>query len=182
MKNMLSHKNIQLFLNQKGKLIFKNKSIFFQNKLICSPIVFCGAIDELFNYKFGKLPYRSLNINFIHYNKNSYQKNAVINYPAHAKITRITEYKKLTQQRINGTTISKETPGEYSSKSKNFNHRFYPINNIFTSKIYNSYYKLASKFKNLYLLGRLAQYKYFDMDDAIFNALELSQKIINNYE
>jgi UDP-galactopyranose mutase len=136
-------------------------------------------IDELFNFKYGELPFRSLQIKTENFNKENYQDNAVINYPAHKTMTRITEYKKMTKQNIiNKTSISKEFPGEYDKKSKKFNTPFYPIINDSTAIILKKYFEETSKYKNLFLLGRLAQYKYYDMDDAMLAAFELFNKIV----
>lgn len=179
-RSILNHENIKIILNSKNVLKIDNNKTLINNKLIKDNIFYCGPIDELFDYVFGELPYRSLNIIFESFNKNNYQSNAVINYPSHPTMTRITEYKKMTFQNDNGwTTISKEFPGEYGS-SKKFNQRYYPIANKKSLSIYKKYVDMLKKCKNLHLLGRLAQYKYFDMDDAILEAINLAKLVINN--
>jgi UDP-galactopyranose mutase len=173
-KNIFKHKNIHLHLKSpKNLLQIKNNKTYINKKLVTDTIFYCGSVDELYKYRYGTLPYRSLHITFKNLPKQSFQQAAVINYPADPTMTRISEYKKLTFQKIKSTTISKEYPGEFNLKSKKFNQRFYPISSHKNAVLYNKYLTLSKKTKNLILLGRLAQYKYFDMDDAILNTLNM---------
>lgn len=177
-KNILNHKNIKVNTNidAKQNISFNNDIAQWNNEDVCA-IIYTGQIDELFDYQFGSLPYRSLKIKFEAYNLNSFQKTAVINYPSHPTMTRICEYKKMTFQKDNNwTTISKEFPGEYDKNSIDFNIPFYPIKNINSDNIYNLYLNKSKKIKNLFLLGRLAQYKYFDMDEIIEECFKLIEK------
>ncbi len=177
-KKMLNHKNIKIELNSEHKLTIKNNKTYIDSKLVADPIFYCGSIDELQNYQYGILPYRSLDIKFTSLNRDSYQNNAVINYPADKSMTRIAEYKKMTLQKIkNKTVISKEYPGQFSLKSKKFNIRYYPISNKANDALYSKYLKNIKNTKNLFLLGRLAEYKYYDMDDAIASAFTIVKKI-----
>lgn len=178
---MLKHKNIKVHFNfDAAKHIKFSNGIIFNNKKTNIPVIYCGALDDLLNYKYGHLPYRSLDIKFKTFNKNHFQENAVINYPADPRMTRICEYKYMTLQIKNkATTISKEYPGAFSKTSTVFNKRYYPIINQKNIVIYNKYAKYFSKFKNFYALGRLAQYKYFDMDDAIKCAIKLAKDLAN---
>ena len=171
---IINHKNINLVLNSKQKLSLKNNKTYIDNKQTNDPIFYCGSIDELFSFKYGILPYRSLDIKFESFNKNSYQENAVINYPADKAMTRIAEYKKMTLQKLSkATTISKEFPGQFSPKSKKFGVRYYPIKNDKNIATYNKYAEELRKFKNIHSLGRLAEYKYYDMHHIIENVLKL---------
>ena len=176
---MLGHPNIHLHLNVNATNFLKfENGIIWDNKLIDEPIVYCGSLDELLNYKFGVLPYRSLKIEFETFNKDSYQEAPVVNYPAHPTMTRITEYKKMTFQNIeNITTISKEYPNSFNVESKDFNTRYYPIKNETNLAMYEKYKTFFKKYLNFYPLGRLAQYKYFDIDDAIMQALQLAKEL-----
>lgn len=176
-RKMLDHKNIILSTNCNVKLSIKNNSTYIDGKLTRVHIFYSGSIDELLDYKYGILPYRSLYIKYVNFKNKSYQKNAVINYPSHPKITRITEYKKFLFQKTDFTTISKEFPGEFDLKTK-FNERFYPIYSDNTQNLYNKYAKKITCVKNITLIGRLGQYKYFDMDDAIANAFLLFNNFI----
>lgn len=177
---MLNHKNIKVVLNcdAKDKISF-SKNLMFEGQNINCPIIYCGPLDELLNYKYGILPYRSLDIKFETIKKEHFQDVAVINYPADLKMTRITEYKLMTLQSNSNTTISREYPGEFKLDSKEFSTRFYPIINETNLVIFNKYKDFFSQYNNFYTLGRLAQYKYFDMDDAIKQAIELAKEIGN---
>ena len=176
---MLKHKNIKINLKTDGKKIlkfdFKNKKIYL-NKLEFNGLIFyCGSLDELVNYKFGILPYRSLKIQFLFLKKKKFQQSAIINYPSHPKMTRICEYKQMTRQKnINNTIVSKEYPKSFILSNKQCNHRFYPIINKKNLAKYNQYLKLFKIFPNFYPLGRLGLYKYFDMDDTIEYAMKLA--------
>jgi UDP-galactopyranose mutase len=162
-ENMLFHKNIEIELNHKKQSIDIDEN----------NIIYTGMIDELFNYQYGKLPYRSLDIEFKEYKKEYYQKYPVINYPNKKRLTRKTEYKYLTKQKCNNTVISKEYPCEYDG----INIPYYPIITNETEELYNKYKSLADKIPNLYLLGRLAEYKYYDMNTVVEKALNLVEEL-----
>ena len=174
-KNILDHKNIKVELDASLSVLkIKDNKTYIKDKLVRDPIFYCGEIDKFFEYKHGMLPYRSLDIKFETINKSSFQETAVVNYPADPIMTRIAEYKKMTLQEIDGiTTISREYPNKYNPTSKIFDKPFYPINNDLTKQIYDKYLQEISNIKNFKLLGRLAQYKYYDMDDAIKNAIDI---------
>jgi UDP-galactopyranose mutase len=185
---MVNHKNIKVVVNSPYELHFINEKLFIWNgvkdagsvDVTNTKVVYCGRVDELFDYKYQKLGFRSLKIQFQTFNQSSYQPAPVINYPSDPNFTRITEYQKLTlQNNINKTTISHEYPGMWSEASTDFNTPYYPISNKENENIYHTYIKQIQSFNNFYLLGRLAQYKYFDMDDAIKNAFDLADKIIS---
>lgn len=172
--NMLKHKNITIKLNTNivNHIKFKNKKIYLDNKLFKGKLIYTGAIDELFNYKYGVLPYRSLDIKLSKINKTYYQKAATVNYLTSEKFTRISEYKYFLRQDIkNKTIIAKEYSKAYNLKSKT--DPYYPINNKVNNNIYLKYKQLAQQY-NITLCGRLAEYKYYNMDMVIKQALELS--------
>jgi UDP-galactopyranose mutase len=162
-ENMLFHENIEIQL----------KTDFF-NFGEDPNIIYTGMIDELFDCCYGKLPYRSLDIYFQNHKIPFYQKHPVINYPNKKALTRITEYKYMTMQNSINTVISKEYPCEYDSEK---NLPYYPIPTNDTAELYNKYKQLADKIPNLYLIGRLAEYKYYDMDDVIEKAIKLSEEL-----
>lgn len=179
---MLKHKNIVINLKTDAKKILKfdtqNKKIYLNRKEFNGLIFYCGSLDELSNYKFGILPYRSLKIKFFFKKMVKFQRSAIVNYPDHPKMTRICEYKQMTQQRnINNTIISKEYPKSFVLTKKQNSQRFYPIINKKNLVKYNQYLKLFKNFSNFYPLGRLGLYKYFDMDDTI----EYAMKLANNF-
>lgn len=142
-----------------------------KDKISYDKLIYTGPIDAFFNYKYGKLPYRSLKIRFENYNKEFYQNWAQINYPNDYKFTRIVEIKHVTKQKIPCTTISKEYPTWEGEP-------YYPVPNPNNEKLYQKYEKEAKKLKNVYFIGRLAQYKYLNMDQVIENALEFFEEII----
>ncbi|MNN14510.1 UDP-galactopyranose mutase [compost metagenome] len=147
-----------------------------------NPIIFTGALDELLQYRFGYLPYRSLELKFEQHNKTWYQSAAVVNYPNEEDFTRITEFKYLSDQDIEGrTTILKEYPLPYQPNSEVGSIPYYPILNPENLNLFNKYKEEVELFKTIYPCGRLAEYKYFNMDAAIENALNLAYKIGERY-
>jgi UDP-galactopyranose mutase len=102
--------------------------------------------------------------------KEYFQKKTTINYPNNYDFTRVTEFKHMHHTDCKKTTILKEFPQEHI---KNKNTPYYPIFTKQNRAKYNEYYEYSKKFKNLILLGRLAEYKYYDMDDVILKALDV---------
>ncbi len=183
-EKMLSHPNLEIMLNTDFNDVF---SMDFQRGIVSykgeefkGKIIYTGELDELFNYKFGKLPYRSLKFVFKTIEKEFFQKAAVINYPNDYNFTRITEYKHITNQKSKFTTYSEEYPQHYDRTVPGKNIPFYPIPNLKNHELYERYRRLTLKFKNILLLGRLAEYKYFNMDLVIKSALNLFDEGINN--
>lgn len=166
---MLNHPNIDIKLNTSYDDI--NSSLNGYKKLF-----FTGPIDQFFGYKFGedkKLQYRSIRFEFETIDKEWFQKNSVINYPSlDVPYTRIVEYKHFTGQKHPKTTISKE----YSTWE---GEPYYPVPNERNRQIYSLYQKEAEKLEKegIYFVGRLANYKYFNMDQAFKNALDLYAKL-----
>ncbi|NQZ66199.1 MAG: hypothetical protein HRT99_03230 [Mycoplasmatales bacterium] len=156
----------------------ENNKIFFEDKEVKCPIIYTGPLDELFKYKYGQLSYRSLKFEFLNLNEDKFQNTAVVNYPAHPIMTRITEYKNMTLENHSGTIISKEYPGAFDKKSKDFNVPYYPMPTDNSREQYKKYKNLADNYKNLYPLGRLATYKYLNMDQVIKNALDLFKNMV----
>ena len=143
-------------------------------------VIYTGAIDELFDYEYGDLPYRSLIFDFETINKEYYQKVGTVNYPTKEdKFTRITEFKHMTMEnpKTDKTTIMREYPCVYDRHSEKANIPYYPIVNDENMNLYNKYLEKASNIKGLYLIGRLAQYKYFNMDLVINEALKLFDEL-----
>jgi UDP-galactopyranose mutase len=141
-----------------------------KNKVLCDKLIFTGQIDSFFDYKFGKLPYRSLKINFERYEKEYYQDWLQINYPNDYKYTRIVEMKHATGQKISCTTISKEYPTWNGEP-------YYPVPNLVNENSYQKYKKEANKLSGVFFVGRLAQYKYLNMDEVVGKALTLSKSL-----
>jgi UDP-galactopyranose mutase len=143
-----------------------------KDKVFYDRLIYTGPIDEFFDCRYGKLPYRSLNFKFENYNKEFYQDWSQINYPNENDFTRIVEIKHVTGQKIAKTTISKEYPVSNGDP-------FYPIPAKDNFNLYKKYKKDADNLQDVYFIGRLAQYKYLNMDQVVKEALDLF-KIIKN--
>jgi UDP-galactopyranose mutase len=171
-EKILSHKNIHLLLGINFSEIakIKNNEIHIFNKKCSIPVYYSGMIDELFGFCIGELPYRSLKLDFQVLDKEKFQEAATINYPNNYTFTRITEFKQIHYNTSRKTTILVEYPQNYT---KDFNKPYYPIFTEATKNQYEKYFTLANKIPNLRLIGRLAEYKYYNMDDIVKKALEL---------
>ncbi|MEM3988769.1 MAG: UDP-galactopyranose mutase, partial [Sulfolobales archaeon] len=130
---------------------------------------------ELFDFKYGYLPYRSLDLRFETIEKEWFQEVATVNYPNDYDFTRITEFKHIHPVNSEKTTILKEYPKHYIP---NKDIPYYPVFTKENQELYNRYNEEAEKFENLILVGRLAEYKYYDMDDVIKRALEVFEERI----
>lgn len=165
-QKMLSNANIKLLLNTDYREIIEDVKF---NKLIYS-----GPVDSFFDYIHGYLPYRSLKFKFIHHRKEFWQEVAQINYPNEFEFTRITEYKHLTGQSSLGTTITKEYPRNYK---EGLNEPCYPILNEETLERFKLYQKEIDKLNGTVVFaGRLADYKYYNMDQAVKHALDIFER------
>jgi len=174
---MLNHKNIKIMLNTDFKEIckLKNKDFYLFGSKFDGKVVYTGQIDELFDYKFGELEYRSVNMEFETVEKEFYQEKATINYPNDYDFTRITEFKHIHPSQTNKTTILKEYPQNYKIGK---NTPYYPIFKAENQEKYNKYLEYSKGFDNLVMVGRLAEYKYYDMDDIVERSLEVFNKEI----
>jgi UDP-galactopyranose mutase len=152
---------------------------YFENKIeldrLASKIVYTGKIDEFFDYKYGKLEYRSLHFENELLNIPNYQGNAVVNYTEREiPYTRILEHKHFEFGSQSKTYITREYPHEFSKD----NEPYYPINDERNQKMYVKYNELATQFSNVIFGGRLATYKYYDMHQVIEKAILKSKDII----
>ena len=143
---------------------------------IADNIVYTGEIDKYYNYCYGKLDYRSLDFETEVLDTENYQGNAVVNY-TERKIpyTRIIEHKHFEFGNQPKTVVTKEYPAKYDGS----NEPYYPVNDSKNTELYKKYKDLADKEENVFFIGRLGQYKYFDMDKVIENTLDISRKILN---
>ena len=140
---------------------------YFEN--IAEKIVFTGMIDEFYNYKFGKLEYRSLRFETETLDEENYQGNAVVNYTEREiPYTRIIEHKHFEFGKQEKTVITKEYPSEW----KEGDEPYYPVNDERNNELYEKYRELAEKEKNIIFGGRLGEYKYYDMDKVIEKVLK----------
>lgn len=141
-------------------------------------IIYSGRVDELLNYKFGKLEFRGLDWELERIPVNNYQGNAVVNYTSHEKpYTRITEHKHFMKgDNLDYTYISKEYSIDATS---NPNKAYYPIETEKNIELYNKYVEeIKRDYPKMILSGRLGNYKYYDMTNAIEKSFELSSKIL----
>ena len=151
-----------------GKEWVYSKNFYEAEKNIAEKIVFTGMIDEFYNYKFGKLEYRSLRFETEILNEENYQGNAVVNYTEREiPYTRIIEHKHFEFGKQEKTVITKEYPSEW----KEGDEPYYPVNDEKNNELYEKYRELAEKETNVIFGGRLGEYKYYDMDKVIEKAL-----------
>lgn len=137
-------------------------------------VFYTGQIDALFDFKFGALPYRSLNFEWKYEDIDSFQPYPVVAYPQAEGYSRITEYKKLPFQKANGTSYAKEYPLPYVQGQ---NEPFYPVLNSENRALFEKYRELASHTDGLICCGRLADYNYYNMDQAIERALSVVENL-----
>lgn len=179
-KSIIGHPNIEVKTNFDAldhvEIDEENDRILFDGQEV--KLVYTGAIDELFNYKYGILPYRSLNFDFRSVHEDSFQPVAIVAYPQVEGYTRITEYTKMPFQNCNGWTCAAyEYPVPYDKKAEIGNEPYYPVLTNESMEKYAKYKEYASQFKNLVLGGRLAEFKYYNMDQVILRALEIYENM-----
>lgn len=169
--NIIKHKNITIKLGIDYFEFIKNNNI---NKF--EHIIYTGPIDRFYaDQNLEKLEYRTINFHIEKYfNMNYYQSNSVVNYPeSNINYTRCVEYKHFLNQKSLHTVVVKETTCDNGEP-------FYPVPNKKNSDLYDKYKQLTLKEKNIHFIGRLANYKYFNMDQAILNGLEYFENIFEN--
>jgi UDP-galactopyranose mutase len=162
-QKMLSHPNIKVMLNTDYKEVI---DIIPHKKLI-----YTGPVDAYFDYCYGKLPYRSLEFKFETIDAEYFQPTGTVNYPNEQAFTRITDFKYLTGQKHHKTAIVYEFP-------KAEGDPYYPVPRPENAEIYKKYQQLAETMTNTYFVGRLATYKYYNMDQVVAQALTLFKKIM----
>ncbi|MCX8083184.1 MAG: UDP-galactopyranose mutase [bacterium] len=175
-ENMLNHPDITIWSNTNFKDVIdiKNNQIYFQKKTYNGILIFTGMIDELLNYRFGFLPYRTLKFRFKTIKQKFYQKVAIVNYPNEYKFTRITEFKHIHPVDTPVTKIVFEYPKKY----KIGDIPYYPLFTEAAKQKYYKYLENTQKIRNLILVGRLAEYRYYDMDDVVKRALVVFEEKI----
>lgn len=173
---MLDNEHIEVLLgtNVTDILKLEDGTIYYNGEVFEGDVYYTGALDELFEYKHGELPYRSLDLILERLNK-TFQDAATENYPENdVKFTRITEYKHFMENEPKGVTyIHTEYPFPYKRNGEVGNVPYYPIIKDENQALYETYVKEASKYPKLHLIGRLAEYKYYNMDAIVLKALEM---------
>ncbi|WP_297211434.1 UDP-galactopyranose mutase [uncultured Flavonifractor sp.] len=140
-------------------------------------VLYTGAADELFGFRYGRLPYRTLDFTFETYPVDNWQSHGTVNYTMDQEYTRITEFKYLTGQELPGvTTVMKEYSRAYTGAAGEI--PYYAIINAENNALYARYKAEADRWSNLHLLGRLAEYKYYNMDAIAARALELCDELL----
>lgn len=163
-ESMVSNKNIKILLNTDYREIV--------NGISYETLIYTGPTDEFYQYKYGKLSYRSIRFKFETFDREDYQEAPVVNYPNDYDFTRITEFKKLTWQEHKKTTICKEFPCSEGEP-------YYPFPTKECKAQYALYEEEMKKEKDVIFIGRLAEYRYYNMDAVVRRALDLFEKLLN---
>ena len=164
-ENMLDHPNIKIMLNTDYREIM--------SEVTYDKLIFTGPIDEFFDYRYGKLPYRSLKFRHETVDQENFQPVAVVNYPSEdVPYTRITEYKHLTGQRHAKTSLTYEYPSADGDP-------YYPVPRPENAELYRRYQALADETPDVHFVGRLATYRYYNMDQVVGQALATFARIAN---
>jgi UDP-galactopyranose mutase len=161
-ERMLDHPRIQIMLKTDYRRI--------ANLIPYRRLIFTGPIDEFFDYQFGKLPYRSLKFEHRTLDQEWFQPVATVNYPQTEDYTRVTEYKHLTGQVHPKTSITFEYPSAEGDP-------YYPVPREENQERYRKYEALAQRIPNVFFVGRLATYRYYNMDQVVGQALAAFKKI-----
>lgn len=149
-------------------------TLSFDGQTAGVPVVYTGPLDELFGCCYGSLPYRSLRFEWKTLDMDSFQETPGVAHPKAEGFTRITEYTKQPPQDGHGrTTIAVEYPAPYQPGGE----AYYPILTEQSQQLAARYRALAKRFPHLYLCGRLADFKYYNMDEAVLRALELFEML-----
>ncbi len=179
-EHLLNHPLIDIRLNEDAadhvEADPENGMLRFDNEITDIPVVYTGAIDELLKERHGRLPYRSLKFRFETLKTNSFQPTPGVAYPSAEGYTRVTEYTKLPPQDGRGkTVVAYEYPIPYEKEQGA--EPYYPVLTAQSQDTYERYAEDALKIPNLYPCGRLADFKYYNMDQAIARALDVYSTI-----
>ena len=179
-KNMLDHPNINVELGTDAleHIEFKDNNILYDGEKV-KLLVFTGPIDELFEYKFGSLPYRSLDIRYEYSKQDSVLPAEIISFPQAEGKTRSTEYRKIMfdDSKCKGSVVATEYPLWYDKNAEIGNIPYYPVVTEESSEMYAKYVNETNKYGNIVLCGRLAEFKYYNMDICIEHALQKFEEI-----
>lgn len=176
-RNMLDNKNIKLLLNTDSREVMELRggAVYLFGQQFGGRVIYTGQLDELFGRQFGALPYRSIKMEFETVAAERYQSAPVVNYPNNYDFTRITEFKQIHPTKSSFTTILREYPQEHVAGE---NEPYYPMFTAAAREAYDRYAHLLSQTKGVTAMGRLAEYRYYDIDDAVKHALEIAAQFI----
>ncbi len=187
-EEMLNHENITVCLNTEAESVFDLQfesmeedaplsAICIKGKAFTGPLIYTGPLDEMFISRFGRLPYRTLRFEYETLDQEYFQPCGTVNYTVTEDFTRITEFKHLTGQKAPQTTIMREYSLAYEDPQTQI--PYYAIINDENREHYNRYLRLTESLPNFYPLGRLAEYRYYNMDVIVERALNLSDRILS---
>ena len=182
-RRMLDHPGItvELGTDARDRLSLEGGTILLDGAPFSGPVIFTGEVDELFAFRYGRLPYRTLDFVSETLPVDQYQPAATVNYTVDQPYTRITEYKQLTGQVFPGrTSIMKEFSRAYTGAAGEI--PYYAVISPENNALYSRYEALAGTFPRLHLLGRLAEYKYYNMDAIVARALALCDRLLEEQE
>lgn len=178
-EKMLNHPHITVTtgVDARDRLDLANGQVRLDGEVFSGPVVYTGAVDELFNFQYGRLPYRGLKFRFETHDTEFFQTHGTVNYTMDEDYTRITEFKHMTGQvKKDCTTTVKEYSYAYTGAQGET--PYYAIINPVNNALYQQYKTLSDGYDNLHLLGRLAEYKYYNMDAIVAQALALADKLV----
>ena len=161
-ERMLAHPLIKIMVNTDYREV--------AGLIPCGETIYTGPVDEYFDYRYGRLPYRSLRFRFETLNEAVHQSAPVVNYPNHNPYTRVTEFKYLTGQEHPKTSLVYEYPEAEGDP-------YYPVPRPENAELYRRYDALANATPGVHFVGRLATYKYYNMDQVVAQALTLYARI-----
>ena len=172
-ENLLDHPNIRVELGVEAleRLKVQDNQLLLDGEKLEIPVIYTGALDELFGSIYGQLPYRSVSFEWRYEDIDSLQDAPVVAYPQEPGFTRITEYKKLPVQEKAGTSYAVETSLPYREGEKM--EPYYPVLTEASQAQYAKYKAMADQIPNLICCGRLADFKYYNMDQALDRALSV---------
>lgn len=179
-EKLLDHPNISVECNcdamERIRLDEENRKVYYNGEPV-ELLVFTGAIDELFHVKHGELPYRSLDIRYEWFDTDKVYPEKIISCPQAEGYTRKTEYKFFMQDysQVKGTTVATEYPIAYVKGGEHA--PYYPVITEETKARYQVYLQEAKEYGNIFLCGRLADFRYYNMDDCIMRAFEVYNEI-----
>ncbi len=178
-ERMLDLPNITVVtgVDARDRLDLTGGQVKLDGEPFAGPVIYTGAVDELFGFQFGRLPYRGLRFAFQTHDTEFFQSHGTVNYTVDEDYTRITEFKHMTGQvKPNCTTTVKEYSYAYTGAAGET--PYYAIINPQNNALYQQYKTLANGYDNLHLLGRLAEYKYYNMDAIVAQALALADRLV----
>lgn len=170
-ERMLAHENITVLTGVAMKdRVTLGEEILLDGAPFHGKVIYTGAVDELFGCRFGRLPYRTLDFKFESYDRETFQSHGTVNYTVDEDFTRITEFKYFSGQKLPRTTIVKEYSRAYTGAPGEI--PYYAVINPENLALYEKYKALSETYPGLILIGRLAEYRYYNMDAITARAIE----------